>query len=167
MGSASSAVVARPGREAGAALRTPVRHGRDAPITRPGSRRGSQEAAAAGGGVQSGVAAADQAWRGNAARAGGGEKGASGSDFGAIGSPQSARIGIAGCRPSMAPHAPRPIQPHSNSLRIPSFPEKRAFGHGLLRVYPDSSVFWACSPSQLCDCCQQPGNRDRSLLCRR
>ena len=110
-GRAGQALVAPAGREAGEAVCTPVRDGRDAAVTSAWAGRSEKETTAPSGGVQSGAAAADQAWCGNAARSGRGRKKALRRDFGAVGGPPSTCGSRQRADRTTRPAGPGPIPP--------------------------------------------------------
>ena len=110
-GRAGQALVAPAGREAGEAVCTPVRDGRDAAVTSAWAGRSEKETTTPSGGVQSGTAAADQAWCGNAARSGRGRKKALRRDFGAVGGPPSTCGSRQRADRTTRPAGPGPIPP--------------------------------------------------------
>ncbi len=84
-GRAGQAVVAAAGRKTRAAVCAPVRDGRDTAVAGARAGRSKKETAHSSGCVQSGAAAADPAWSGNAARPGGGRENALRGDLEALG----------------------------------------------------------------------------------
>ena len=134
-------VVADKGYHSGATLEKLVEWGlrsyvsepeRDAAVTSAWAGRSEKETTAPSGGVQSGAAAADQAWCGNAARLGRGRENPLRGDFGTVG--DARRACSAQQRPDqqIRPFRPAAAYPIPSPALLPPVPRKRRFRHGLL-----------------------------------
>ena len=138
-------VVADKGYHSGATLEKLVEWGlrsyvsepeRDAAVTSAWAGRSEKETTAPSGGVQSGAAAADQAWCGNAARLGRGRENPLRGDFGTVG--DARRACSAQQRPDqqIRPFRPAAAYPIPSPALLPPVPRKRRFRHGLLGRWP-------------------------------